>query len=571
MSMTSLTGTTTGTGARDRTGAQTAAPQSTPRPERRLPSDAAQQVQRGPAPAPLPKRADGRAAAPATGPLHIISGRRSAPAPSAGSAQRDDSWREDYVARLRWVDAVAILLTLLAAQLVRFGPSASGGGLELGALSIDYVLVGLALGITWWCWLELRGARAVRLIGYGMEEAREVFAATLTLFSAVAIVSYALSVPVARGYVLVALPVGLLLLTLGRFVLRARLMRRRRQGEAMARTMVVGRQRGALETAESLLQHDTAGLQPVATYFPPSRTQPSDRLQQIEIPNALPEGEDPTVAGILEATHRYDIETLVLANSSPLSSTEIRHLSWYLADARVRLVMNTGLTDIAGPRIHTQQIAGLPLIHVATPRLTWSRRMAKRAMDIAGALFALVVLSPIMAIVALAVKVHDRGPIIFRQERVGLDGQPFQMLKFRSMYTDAEERKAALAAVNESGGDVLFKMKDDPRVTRPGRVIRRYSLDELPQFVNVLRGEMSLVGPRPPLEAEVSKYEDYVHRRLRVKPGITGLWQVSGRSDLDWDQAVRLDLYYVENWSVLEDVLILLRTVKAVFAHEGAY
>ena len=521
------------------------------------------------APGPLPPSSDGRAAQPSTGPLRTLATPDAPPRPLPVAPEPD--WRSRYTTRMRLIDALAILATLALAQLARFTLLDEEAELALGSIDVHYAVVGLVLGVLWWLWLDLRGTRTVRLIGAGMDESREVVTATVTPFSAVAIVSYAFALPVARGYVLVALPAGVLLLIVGRWLLRTQLIRGRQRGESMARTMVVGRRRSALETVESLRAHVESGLDPVTVYTPDSRSSLPGHLEALEVPNALAPGQPPSVAGILEAVHRHEIQTLVLAASSPLTSAEIRHLSWYLADARVRLVLNTGLTDIAGPRIHTQQVAGLPLIHVATPRMTRSRRALKRAVDIVGSLAALLVFSPIMLIVALAVKAHDRGPILFRQQRVGLDGTRFRMLKFRSMYTDAEERKAALLAANESGGDVLFKMKDDPRVTRPGKIIRRYSLDELPQFVNVLRGEMSLVGPRPPLESEVSKYEAYVHRRLRVKPGITGLWQVSGRSDLDWDQAVRLDLYYVENWSVLEDFLILMRTVKAVFDHEGAY
>lgn len=544
---------------------------------------------RGPAPAQLPDVGTGTPAQPSTGPVQVITRDADSPSPDPVSSEsipgatphaqpislspRDD-WRIKYVWSMRISDAAAIIITLLIAQLGRFGADGNPGGSDLawGGITISYWFVGIVLGVLWWSWLELRGTRAVRLIGYGMEESRAVSTAVMIFFSAVAIFAYAASLPFARGYVLIALPTGLILLTVGRWCLRSNLLRQRRKNHSgMSRTMVVGRLRGVLETVQSLEENMEAGLSPVAAYYPATKHSVPAKLQNITINNALSEGERPTVAGILEAAHQNKVQTLVLTNNSPLSSAEIRHLSWYLADARIRLILNTGLTDIAGPRIHTQQLAGLPLIHVSTPRMSRSRRLLKRSMDVVGSLAALTMLSPIMLVVAIMVKAHDRGPIFFGQERVGLDGSRFKMLKFRSMYTDAEERKAALMADNESQGDVLFKMKNDPRVTKPGRVLRRYSLDELPQFVNVLKGEMSLVGPRPPLEVEVDKYEDYVHRRLRVKPGITGLWQVSGRSDLDWDQSVRLDLYYVENWSVLEDVLILLRTVKAVFAPSGAY
>ncbi|VEH42549.1 Putative colanic biosynthesis UDP-glucose lipid carrier transferase [Kocuria rosea] len=271
----------------------------------------------------------------------------------------------------------------------------------------------------------------------------------------------------------------------------------------------------------------------------------------------------------MDACLSHRIETLVLCASAPLTPEEIRHLSWQLADAHIRLVLDTGLTDIAGPRIHTQHMAGLPLIHVSTPRLNRSKLLLKRFMDIAGALTAIIVLAPLTAALAFVVKAHDGGPVLFAQERTGRDGTTFRMLKFRSMYTDAEERKAELMAANDAKGGVLFFMANDPRVTTPGRWMRRLSLDELPQFLNVLKGEMSLVGPRPPLPSEVAQYEEHVHRQLRVKPGITGLWQVSGRDDLDWEQAVRLDLYYVENWSPVQDLIILLRTVKTVLTCNG--
>ena len=296
------------------------------------------------------------------------------------------------------------------------------------------------------------------------------------------------------------------------------------------------------------------------------------QLHSVRVPvNALAPEERPSVQGIMQACREHDIETLVMAAAVPLNTTEIRHLGWALADERIRLVMNTGLTDVAGPRIHTQQLVGLPLIHVATPRFTRSKKIVKRIIDVTGSLAALIILFPVMLVLGILVKAHDGGPAFFAQERVGIDGTRFRILKFRSMYTDAEERKAALMAANESQGDVLFKMKDDPRVTAPGKWMRRFSLDELPQFINVLNGTMSLVGPRPPLASEVDKYEQHVYRRLRVRPGITGLWQVSGRSDLDWNQTVRLDLYYVENWSPVQDMVIMLRTVRAVFASEGAY
>ena len=480
------------------------------------------------------------------------------------------SWRESYQRELRVYDAVALVIALAAAQALRFGRLQ--GLLQLDELPIPYWLVGVLLGLGWWVWLELRGTRGVRLIGNGAEEAKQVVTASLTLFAAIAIASYAFNVPTARGYILIALPVGTLTLLGGRMWARRQLMRRRSRGLNMSRTMVVGRFPGAVELVGELQSRQDAGFDPVVVYMPTSHHKLPDSLASVRLPeNALASEERPSVQGIMRACREHDVETLVMAAAVPLSTTEIRHLGWALADERIRLVMNTGLTDVAGPRIHTQQLAGLPLIHVATPRFTRAKKIVKRCIDIAGSLTALILLFPVMLVLGILVKAHDGGPAFFAQERVGIDGTRFKMLKFRSMYTDAEERKAALLAANESDGGVLFKMKDDPRVTKPGKWMRRYSLDELPQFINVLNGSMSLVGPRPPLASEVDKYEQHVYRRLRVRPGITGLWQVSGRSNLDWNQTVRLDLYYVENWSPVQDMVIMLRTVRAVFASDGAY
>lgn len=232
--------------------------------------------------------------------------------------------------------------------------------------------------------------------------------------------------------------------------------------------------------------------------------------------------------------------------------------------------MAPALTDIAGPRIHTQQVAGLPLIHVTTPTLDGGQGVAKRLFDVLVSTLLIIISSPVMAGVAILVKIESQGPALFKQERVGMEGEHFEMLKFRSMVVDAEQQLTELAQHSDGNG-LLFKMKNDPRVTRVGKFIRKFSLDELPQLFNIFAGSMSLVGPRPPLPSEVAAYEHDVRRRLLVKPGLTGLWQVSGRSNLSWQDSVRLDLYYVENWSLAGDLMILLKTFRAVFRGAGAY
>ena len=239
-----------------------------------------------------------------------------------------------------------------------------------------------------------------------------------------------------------------------------------------------------------------------------------------------------------------------------------------IAVAGNRLVVP--LTDVSSQRLKVSPVAGLPLVHLEPCRSLHAARWAKRVFDVLGALCLLVVLAPLMAATARAVKLPDGGPALFRHTRVGRDGLPFGVLKFRSMVVDAEQLRGALVGRSTSQS-ILFKMADDPRVTGPGRWIRRFSLDELPQLWNVVTGQMSLVGPRPPLPEEVARYEDDMLRRLRVRPGMTGLWQVSGRSDLSWDDSVRLDLYYVDNWSMVQDLAILARTFRAVVGSQGAY
>jgi exopolysaccharide biosynthesis polyprenyl glycosylphosphotransferase len=226
--------------------------------------------------------------------------------------------------------------------------------------------------------------------------------------------------------------------------------------------------------------------------------------------------------------------------------------------------------EVAGPRLHVSGVLGMPLLRVSAPAFTGARRAVKGAMDRIGSFLLLACLAPIFLTVAALVAVDSRGPVFYKQTRVGKDGKVFTIVKFRTMVTNADKQRAKLAGSNEGAG-LLFKMRHDPRITRVGRVLRRFSLDELPQLFNVLSGSMSLVGPRPPLPEESARYAPDVRRRLLVKPGLTGLWQVSGRSDLSWDEAVRLDLRYVEDWSLAMDVVILWKTFRAVFTGAGAY
>lgn len=461
------------------------------------------------------------------------------------------------------MDAFVIVWAVAGAYVIRFGiePTFVVTGQE-----VNYMWLSAALAVVWWIMLGAWNSRQSRILGAGTDEYKRVAAASLWLFGLVAIVSYVFRIDTARGYVGIALPAGLLGLLMGRWLLRQHLSVHRQEGRSMSRLMLVGGPSAIAHLAASLERAKEAGYLPIAAYTPAAHDGPA-----IEAESGLPVmGFKPDAASILQAIERCSADAVALSAGVQLHPQILRQLGWELAARNVGMIMAPALTDIAGPRIHTQQVAGLPLIHVTTPTLEGGQRVAKRLFDIVVSGILILLTSPLMAVIACVVKMDSNGPVLFQQERVGQEGTHFRMLKFRSMVQDAEHRLDELAHRNEGSG-VLFKMRNDPRVTTVGRFLRRYSLDEVPQLFNIFAGSMSLVGPRPPLPREVEAYEHDVRRRLLVKPGLTGLWQVSGRSNLSWQDSVRLDLYYVENWSLAGDLVIMLRTVRAVFRSTGAY
>ncbi|MBG6184964.1 exopolysaccharide biosynthesis polyprenyl glycosylphosphotransferase [Arthrobacter sp. CAN_A214] len=482
---------------------------------------------------------------------------------SVSLISEEAGWAPRYARRLAIVDAGVVLWATVGALIVRFGVPETD---QLSASGQPYVVVSIALAGAWWAILSLRGSRETTVLGHGTEEYKRVVSASLILFGLVAIVSYALQLDTARGYVGVALPSGLLMLLLARAVVRGLLHIERAHGKSSLRVLVIGSTSGVKHLVESLRAQPMAGYIPVGAYLP-GVEQHARTAGMLDLPVV---GRAVDADAIIADISSFRPDAVALSSSMQLAPETIRALGWALADLNVRLIMAPALTDIAGPRIHTQPVAGLPLIHVSTPNLEKGQRFIKRSMDLLGAGLLIVALSPLLALIAVLVRMGSHGPVLFRQERVGTAGQHFEMYKFRSMVVDAEARLQELREGHE-GNAILFKLKNDPRITKMGRVLRKFSLDELPQLFNVLNGSMSLVGPRPPLATEVERYDIRAHRRLLVRPGMTGLWQVSGRSLLSWDETVRLDLYYVENWSFLGDLTILLRTFKAVVSRHGAF
>ncbi|MGN6274229.1 MAG: sugar transferase [Protaetiibacter sp.] len=481
-----------------------------------------------------------------------------------GAANPRIDWRRAYARRLIWSDLLVVVAAVAGAQLIWFGVDAALVTVpdELAMFALNYTLVSLAIMVAWMVALSVGATREHRIVGSGPDEYKRVAASSLQLFGLIAIFGFALQIEFSRGYLLVALPAGLIVLVVERLLWRTWLTRARRRGEYSALCIIVGSSHSIDDIVEVLERQPGNGYRIVAA----CSSTPDEPVRRI------PDSRVASVAELPAVMAESTADTVIMVSGHGLSPSQVRELSWSLVPDEQYLVMVPNLVDVAGPRIHTRPVAGLPLVHVETPRYEGAGRFTKRAFDLVGATLAIAVLSPLLLVTALAVKLSSRGPLLFRQERIGLHGRTFSMLKFRSMTADAEDRLQDLLAVQrDAGNEVLFKLQNDPRVTPAGRVMRRFSIDELPQLFNVLGGSMSLVGPRPPLPREVERYDDAARRRLLVRPGLTGLWQVSGRSRLSWKESVRLDLYYVENWSLMGDVVLLWRTVKAVLARDGAY
>lgn len=483
--------------------------------------------------------------------------------PVRSPREHPKAWRRDYVNGLRVTDSMVVVGAVSLAHFVRFEAL---DGAESSALA--NLVTSVSIAIAWLAHLAIHRTRSSRIVGTGPEEYRRVVSSTVGLFGLLAIALTLLRVDIARGYLAIALPLGLLGLLITRRAWRRRLARMRRSGECSTSVLVVGSPDAATSLGESFARDASSGFRLVGVCVPGGDVPAGANFVSIG-GEAIPVLGDETQ--VVDALAASGADTVAVTATEQLGHSGIRRLIWDIEPHDVDLVVAPGVADIAGSRLAMRPVGDLPLVNVEKPQYHGAARFTKTAFDVVFAAAALVAAAPIAATIAVAVKLTSPGPVFYRSERIGLDGKPFQILKFRTMVVDADAHLAALLEQNESDGGVMFKMRNDPRVTRVGRVLRRYSLDELPQFVNVLKREMSVVGPRPPLKREVDEYQSHVRRRLLVKPGVTGLWQVSGRSDLSWEESVRLDLSYVENWSMIQDLLIVAKTVRAVTRSEGAY
>lgn len=477
-------------------------------------------------------------------------------------------WQKRYATRLLATDFVILALVISSVQFfwlgfddtARFAFPTSSGGQFSGEVS--YGVVSGVILILWMTVLIAGGSVDSRVMGVGQTEYRKVTDGGIGLFAAVASVIFVMKLDVARGYLLVTFAIGIGALVISRWLWRKWLKSHRMRGDYSNKVVLVGSRSSIRHISTELAKQPWAGYHVVGAAL----------AQDPRDSGVLAIGKVPVISdfdGVRDAMDIIGADTVIITGADDLDAQRVRELGWELEDGEYSLVMAPSLTDVSGPRIHSRPVAGLPLMHVETPKYTGLRVVMKRSFDLAATLAIAVLLAPVVIVLALLIKLTSPGPLLYRSERIGQGGEPFQMLKFRSMRAGADKELQVLLQAQGTSESPLFKVHNDPRITPIGRVLRKYSLDELPQLFNVLGGSMSLIGPRPQIAAEVALYSDAHRRRLIMRPGVTGLWQVSGRSELDWEQAVRLDLYYIENWSLTGDIVILFRTVKAVVIPGG--
>lgn len=456
-----------------------------------------------------------------------------------------------YVRQVAVADFSAAVVAAIAAVGVRFGVSPNS----------RYLALSLALPLLWTLTLRVFGAYEWRFLGTGPDEFRRVLNAGLSLTGALALISYAVNNELSRLYLVISMQVIVVLDLIVRMSLRKRLHHLRRKGLCMSTVVAVGHESAVSQLVCELRREPHHGLQVIAACL---AGEPSaDAVAGVP------------VVGDLEDTasvvRNLNAGTVAVLSCPEMDGVKLRTLAWELEKTGTDLCVAPALLDVAGPRTTVRPTAGMTLLHVDHPQLSGPRQVVKDLFDRCAAAFGLFALAPLMLAIAAIIKLSDAGPALFTQTRVGKGGETFKIYKFRTMVVDAEALLSEFREENESEGGVLFKIRKDPRITAIGAKLRKSSLDELPQLINVLKGEMSLVGPRPALPEEAAKYADHVRRRLVVKPGLTGMWQVNGRSELSWDESVRMDLRYVENWSFALDLQILWKTISVMLHGSGAY
>jgi exopolysaccharide biosynthesis polyprenyl glycosylphosphotransferase len=474
----------------------------------------------------------------------------------------------DYSKGVMVVDALVILATSMITYLFNYGSLQSTESIHeegLLRLAVSPQLIGVGMAVTWFVSLALFRSRDTKIVGSDNAEYQRVLNSSITVLGLLALASLYFKVDVSRLYVTEVVVIGLFALLLSRTLGRTWLNKQRREGNYTKRVAIYGPISDIKLQLEKYASHKEAEFEPVLTI------EDSNDLVLKFIGSSKSINTDLT--HLAEVLSNEDIQVLQVVGVSLSSAQMHKKLHWALDGWDISFVVSPSITGISSARLTTRVIAGSPLLKITSTKFTGPQYFFKTVMDLVGGLLAFVISLPVVLVTAIFVKLEDGGPAFFKQTRVGLNGQQFTMYKIRSMKVGAElehaERQQALA--DQLTNSNMFKDPEDPRVTKVGKIIRKYSIDELPQFLNVLKGDMSLVGPRPPLLSEVEQWQGHESRRLLVKPGVTGPWQIGGRSLLTWEETVAIDLNYVENWSVLTDLSIIFKTVVYVFRGSGAF
>ena len=487
------------------------------------------------------------------------------------SIRRRPLWRYIYVAALVAVDVLVMLLSLVIC--FAFNPGAYDTvtrAMPIWAFLLAYCVIGLLC-------LAFAGAYHRHVMAEGYELYTKLINAAIFTIVLASCVAFMLNLQLPRTALIIAPLVGLVCELVARWMMRCLLHHHRRRGECKYTTVIVGSSEGINRTLRLMRRNSALGYMPVAV----CPIAPDPRMDDAYVvTNFVP---DPDIEGadklrvlsfgsrFARTIERMGVQEVYIADVLSRDSKLLHAMSLAIESLGIELAISVSLADVGGHRLHLRNSAEQQVLIASLPQYRTTTYVIKRIIDIVLSAVALIVSSPIMLGVAIAIKLDDGGPVLFKQTRVGIHGKPFTMYKFRSMVTNAEEIKAKLAAESGQTNRFIFKLKDDPRITKVGKFIRKTSLDEFPQFFNVFKGDMSLVGPRPALPDEVARYGSLYSTRLLVKPGITGPWQVSGRSDLSQEQSEFLDVSYIENWSITGDLAILAKTVMVVFRGTGSY
>ncbi len=487
------------------------------------------------------------------------------------SIRRRPLWRYIYVAALVAVDVLVMLLSLVIC--FAFNPGAYDTvtrAMPIWAFLLAYCVIGLLC-------LAFAGAYHRHVMAEGYELYTKLINAAIFTIVLASCVAFMLNLQLPRTALIIAPLVGLVCELVARYMMRCLLHHHRRRGECKYTTVIVGSSEGINRTLRLMRRNSALGYMPVAV----CPIAPDPRMDDAYVVTNFVA--DPDIEGadklrvlsfgsrFARTIERMGVQEVYIADVLSRDSKLLHAMSLAIESLGIELAISVSLADVGGHRLHLRNSAEQQVLIASLPQYRTTTYVIKRIIDIVLSAVALVISSPIMLGVAIAIKLDDGGPVLFKQTRVGIHGKPFTMYKFRSMVTNAEEIKAKLAAESGQTDRFIFKLKDDPRITKVGKFIRKTSLDEFPQFFNVFKGDMSLVGPRPALPDEVARYGSLYSTRLLVKPGITGPWQVSGRSDLSQEQSEFLDVSYIENWSITGDLAILAKTVMVVFRGTGSY